>query len=282
MRCNIIGAGRLGQNIALALTTAHLITLQAVYNLNPNSSLSACQNIGSGTCINQIEQLPVADVIWLTCNDDSIKTVVQSLSKTLILKPGNFVIHCSGVLSSTLLAPLKEQGCFVASLHPLKAFRTGYLDAQAFNQVDCILEGDVEATKWLTSAFESLGAHIIMINPEAKAMYHAAATIASNYLITIAASCEELLLKAGLSQEQSRHMICKLMQGNINNIRTTQTIAESLTGPLMRGDNETLSLHLQAIENVTIKELYKAAGLATLPLTQLTENQKQVIKKLLG
>lgn len=281
MNFNIIGAGRLGKNIALALSTAQIASLHSVYNLSLKSGKQSCLEIGSGTAVNTIDKLPATDIIWITCNDDSIRHIVKTLSKKSRIKPGNLIIHCSGVLNSTLLEPLKAQGCFIASFHPLKAFRAGYLNANSFKNVDCVLEGDEQACTWLNQSFSTLGANIITIKPEAKAIYHAAACMASNYLITLASCSEELLLKAGINQEQARPIICKLMQGNLNNLQETKLIAESLTGPLMRGDIETLSLHLKAIEHSVMKEFYKAAGLATLPLTQLTKDKQQTITELL-
>ncbi|MFI4918314.1 MAG: Rossmann-like and DUF2520 domain-containing protein [Legionellales bacterium] len=282
MKCNIIGAGRLGKNIALALSTAKVISVQAICNQSPISAANSCQEIGSGFAVDAFAQLPAAEIIWITCGDDAIKPAVQQLVKQVALNPGCLVFHCSGVLSSAILLPLKEQGCSIASIHPLKAFRAGYLDAHAFNDVDCVVEGDAPALAWLTSAFTRLGARIIPIKPEAKAAYHAAACMASNYLITLAACSEALLLKAGLTPQQARLMIYRLMQGNLTNLLQVEEVSASLTGPLMRGDIETLSLHLQAIDNTSVSTLYKAAGLATLPLTQLTEAKKHLVEKTLG
>ena len=281
MKFNIIGAGRLGKNIALALISSKIASLQSVFNLSLKSGKQSCLEIGSGTAVSKIEELPSADITWITSNDDSIRSIANILAEHSLLKPGTIIIHCSGVLNSSLLAPLRAQGCFIASFHPLKAFRTGYLDANAFNKVDCVLEGDEPASTWLNHSFKVLGANIITIKPEAKAAYHAAACMASNYIITLASCSETLLLKAGIAQEKARKIIGNLMQGNLNNLQDTRLIADSLTGPLMRGDTETLSLHLQAIDNPVIKELYKAAGLATLPLTHLTTDKKQSIAQLL-
>ncbi len=281
MKFNIIGAGRLGKNIALALSAAQIASMQAVCNLKPDSAQQSCQDIGLGYAVNQLAELPEADITWITSNDDAIKPIAASLAELSLLKPRSIVVHCSGVLNSALLEPLKAQGCFIATFHPLKAFRTGYLSADAFKNVDCVLEGDEEACAWLHHSFTQLGAHVFTINSESKAAYHAAACIASNYLITLASCSEQLLLTAGIPQERAKSLICKLMQGNVNNLQETPLIAESLTGPLMRGDNETLVRHLQAIENPLIEKLYKAAGLATLPLTQLSEDKKQMITELL-
>jgi predicted short-subunit dehydrogenase-like oxidoreductase (DUF2520 family) len=281
MKFNIIGAGRLGKNIAFALSSAKIASLQTIFNLSLKSGEQSCREIGYGSPVATIEELPSADITWITSNDDSISPLTTRLAESSLLKPGNIVIHSSGVLNSSILTPLKAQGCSIASFHPLKAFKTGYLDADAFNKVDCVLEGDDQACIWLNHAFKVLGANIITIKPEAKALYHAAACMASNYLITLASCSETLLLKAGIAHDKARELIGNLMQGNLNNLNETKLIAESLTGPLMRGDNETLSLHLQAIENPVIKDFYKAAGLATLPLTQLPTNKRQSIENLL-
>lgn len=282
MKCNIIGAGRLGKNIALALSTAQLISSFSICNRNLTSTQNACHEIGSGRAVNKIELLPEAEITWICCNDDAIQSVVEILTKSPTLKPNSFVIHCSGVLSSALLTPLRKKGCLIASFHPLKAFKINYLDPTAFDQVDCVLEGDNEVCEWLKNAFTQLGANLIAIKPEAKAIYHAAACMASNYLITLAACSEELFLKAGINTRQSRQMIVKLMQGNLDNLQHTEYIAEALTGPLARGDIETISLHLKTIQNDKIRNLYQESGLNTLPLTQLSEPIKEEIKAILS
>ncbi|MDR3442600.1 MAG: DUF2520 domain-containing protein [Legionella sp.] len=280
MNCNIIGAGRLGKNLGLSLSAAHIISSVSVCNRKIKSANTACQLMGYGHAVDEIERLPEADITWICCNDDYIPDIVEILAHRFLVKPGSFVVHSSGVLNSSLLAPLKDQGCSVASFHPLKAFKMGYLSPSAFEQVDCVMEGDEEVSAWLKESFTKLGAHVTTIQPEAKAIYHAAACIASNYLITLASCSEELLLKAGLEQQQSRRMLLNLMQGNLSNLQQTECIAESLTGPLMRGDIKTLSTHLYSIENQEIQNLYRAAGLATLPLTLLAEEKKEQIKNL--
>jgi predicted short-subunit dehydrogenase-like oxidoreductase (DUF2520 family) len=173
--------------------------------------------------------------------------------------------------------PLKEQGCFIASFHPLKAFAKGYLNTEAFDKVECVVEGDEQVCTWVKNSFTTLGANILTIKPEAKAGYHAAACMASNYLITLASCSEQLLLKAGFTAEAARIIIEKLMQSSLDNLKLISSISEALTGPLMRGDTETLSLHLDAIDDPLLNNFYRAAGLATLPLTQLPEETKQFI-----
>lgn len=281
MNFNLIGAGRLGKNIALALGSAQIASLQAIYNRRFDSAKQACQALGTGVGVSKLSMLLPADVLWVVCSDDAIEPVVDQLAKEPILKKGSFVIHCSGVLNSSVLAPLKEQGCHVASMHPLKAFKQGYLSPDAFLNTYCVVEGDEMVCQWLHDAFHVLGAKMLDIQPKAKANYHAAACMASNYLITLASSSEQLMLNAGIPKEQAREMICDLMQGNIENLRQKNPIKESLTGPLMRGDVDTLNIHLQSIDELAIKKLYKAAGIATLPLTTLPDATQKMIEALL-
>jgi predicted short-subunit dehydrogenase-like oxidoreductase (DUF2520 family) len=281
MYSTIIGAGRLGKNIAVALSHADDRLLYSICNQSMQSAQKACLEIGFGTPVNNIAQLEQCEILMITCPDDSIQSVVKQLQQYPILKPGSIVVHCSGVLDSSILFPLKAQSCFVASFHPLKAFKQDYLNVRAFDQVPCIIEGDDEACKWLTTRFEALNAQVINIDSKAKAKYHAAACIASNYLITLAACSEDLFLEAGISPDLSRQMLCQLMQGNVDNLKQAKPIAETLTGPLMRGDMQTLALHLQALEKPEIKVLYQAVALATLDFTLLSDERKQAVKELL-
>ncbi|HAT1596382.1 TPA: DUF2520 domain-containing protein [Legionella pneumophila] len=281
MNFNIIGAGRLGKNLGIAMSVNQIASLSSICNSHLRSARVACNEIGFGNAVAKISELSEADITWITCRDDSISDVVSILDDVQILKKGSLVIHCSGALNSSVLLPLKKQGCYIASLHPLKAFRSNSLDSNAFKQVHCVIEGDSEACRWLKPAFEKLGASIIAVEPEMKAIYHAAATIAANYLVTLASYSEELLLQAGIQQAQSRKMICDLMHSNIVNLSQADSIESALTGPLARGDMQTISLHLEAIKNRDISSLYKTMALATLPLVDLSLDRKETLRKIL-
>jgi predicted short-subunit dehydrogenase-like oxidoreductase (DUF2520 family) len=281
MNFNLIGAGRLGKNLGRALTTSGLASLQGVCNLHYSSACHAVEAIGFGKAVESIQLLPEANIYFITTDDDAIEAVANQLANQRLCKPGNLIIHCSGVLNSSILQPLIEQGCATASIHPLKPFPLGNVQENAFNQVYCTLEGDVVACNWLHKTFSALGARLISVNPEKKASYHAAAAIASNYLITLAYLAEELFVKAGVSKEDAKTMIVELMQSNLNNVTQASSIEKALTGPLLRGDTHTLSLHLQSIENLEIQNLYKAAGLATLPMTTLSNETQEAIRLLL-
>ena len=119
---------------------------------------------------------------------------------------------------------------------------------------------------FLNKYFTEMGAHIIPIAASNKVAYHAAAVIASNYLVTLAHCSTTLLETIGFDEKTARTLIYQLMQSSMNNLHQTDSPAQALTGPLARGDTRTIQQHLEAIHTPEIQALYRAAGLATLPM----------------
>lgn len=281
MKYNIIGAGRLGTHLAFALKTIEDIELLAICNQSMASSNQAIQYIGQGQAINHLHDLPAADLIFLTTKDDQLPLLASELLNTSSIKKGTIMIHCSGALPSTVLLPLKSKGCLIASVHPLKAFKMGEPEPEAFKDVDCIIEGDAEALPILCHLFKRLGARIHQLQAKQKASYHAAAVFASNYLVTLADKAVMLMEEAGINQEDAYPMITSLMQSSLNHLKATNSSRMALTGPLSRGDSNTIKRHINAIKDPLTSELYIAAAQATLPLTHLNEQKKKELLSLL-
>jgi len=281
MQFNLIGAGRLGKNLAVVLSENSEAKLKTVCNSSLESAAQAVSLIGCGKAVATLKELPAADLTIITTPDDRIALVVNDLLQYKLINPGSIVIHCSGVLSSATLAPLRELSCAVASFHPLKAFPTGMVDKNALIDCHCVLEGDANALAILSDLFKSSGAHLMTINADKKAGYHAAAVIASNYLVTLAATAIELLNNAGIEEIAAHKMITQLMQSSLTNVQKSTKAMHALTGPLARGDMETINYHLQALKGTEMLPFYTAAALATLPLTGLTADKKESITELL-
>jgi predicted short-subunit dehydrogenase-like oxidoreductase (DUF2520 family) len=173
MQFNIIGAGKLGKTIAHAFTCSSIGILRGICNKNKKSAQKAVDLLGVGIAYDNISDLPKASLIFITTPDDSVAMVAESLAKTVDVK-GVIVVHCSGVLNSGALSSLKAQGAYVASVHPPKAFKGEDIQPSAFNGVDCVMEGDEEALKWLEWAFQKLKARVVRIRPCDKVLYHTA------------------------------------------------------------------------------------------------------------
>jgi len=274
LRFNIIGAGRLGKNLALSLMSRGGCELVAVCNRRLNRAVAAVSELGSGIAVETLAALPAVDFTFITTPDDRI----AGIAAELVISSG-IVVHCSGVLGSDVLVPLKKYGCLIASIHPLRAFRKNNLQANALQDCDCVVEGDLRAVELLTTLFTRMGARVMPINPVKKNTYHAAAVMASNYIVTLAGCAVELLMDAGLSEIQAKGMTQRLMQSSLTNLQDTTHVAEALTGPLVRGDLNTIHQHLHAITTPHIDALYRAAALATLPLINLDEDSLQALRK---
>lgn len=279
MKFNIIGAGRLGKNLAKSLINSNCGQLLAVYNPSLQRALSATQDIGTGRPIATLTELPPADVIFITTPDDQIAVIAHLLANLNTINPGTMVVHCSGVYGSEVLTSLQKQGCLIASIHPLRAFRADYLPPNAFTDCDCVVEGDELAVQLLTTQFSAMGAHVLRIIATKKALYHAAAVMASNYMVTLASCATTLFHDSGLSQSQAHTITQHLMQNSLSNLAATTHATQALTGPIARGDINTINAHLNAINTPYISALYKSAGLATLPLTQLNSEVRLALKK---
>jgi predicted short-subunit dehydrogenase-like oxidoreductase (DUF2520 family) len=255
--------------------------LTAICNQHLDTAQHQVDVLNSGQAVASISALPHAPVTFITTSDDALQDVAEALASNPFLMPGDMVVHCSGVYSSAILSSLKSRGCHVASLHPLRAFPSKTPNAEAFFQCDCVVEGDESVVTFLSMLFGQLGAKVISLSAEKKQQYHAAATMASNYLVTLASSATSLLIDAGIESSQAKLMCERLMENSLRNMKGSARAEQALTGPLMRGDMNTLLLHLNAIKSPHIEGLYRAAGLATLSLTNHSDDHLAALNALL-
>ncbi|KTC65335.1 Uncharacterized conserved protein (plasmid) [Legionella adelaidensis] len=279
MKFNIIGCGRLGKNLALALVNCGL-SIGGIYNKHIHTAVCAAKMIGAGTACSSLNDLPPADLLFITTPDDVIENIVADIQASTIQLTNTLVVHCSGVLSSQILNPLKTQGALVASLHPQKAITTTCTQAM-FNGVFFSVEGDSKGVDYLKRLVTQMGAIIFSVNPEKKASYHAASVIASNYLVTLAYWAVNLYEDAGMDTQAAKQITENLMASSLRNIINNTDCSSALTGPLQRGDIQTITKHLQTLNKHTVEDLYKALAIATLPLTHLEKNTQDKLLEIL-
>jgi predicted short-subunit dehydrogenase-like oxidoreductase (DUF2520 family) len=281
MYFNIIGAGRLGMSLASALINQSQWRLLAMCNHHLTSAQDKTKYLQEGYAVASTDELPHAPITFITTPDDQLVNIVEALANNVSLMAGDMVVHCSGVYSSTLLLPLKERGCLVASVHPLRAFASTVPLDQPFLDCDYAIEGDLAVVLLLSTVFGQWGAKMISLCAEKKQAYHAAAAMASNYIVTLASCATSLFMDAGIDALRAKELCEKLMSGSLQNMKGSADMAQALTGPLMRGDINTILLHLNAIKTPLTEGLYRAAGLATLPLTNNSDDRLTVLKSLL-
>jgi predicted short-subunit dehydrogenase-like oxidoreductase (DUF2520 family) len=208
---SIVGAGRLGRVLARALRAAGLVVHGPT---------------GRG------ERVQPADVVLLCVPDDAIAESAAALQGS-----GRLVGHTSGA------SPLTGADF---SLHPLQTF-VGDEGPDAFRGIGCAVAGRTqEATDAALAIASALGAHPFVIADEHRTAYHAAASVASNYLVTLEAVAERIAGAAGLSPEDARELLAPLVRRTVDNWAALGPEA-ALTGPVARGDSETVARQRTAI-----------------------------------
>ncbi len=282
----VVGCGRLGTALG-----KHL--LNAGYPLAglTSKSLSSAKHTAEIIGTNKYSEVPrditrSADVVFITTPDGIIGDACKTLAENDGFKNGAVVLHCSGAHPSTILSSAEKSGAFIGSMHPLQSFASKDIEGNPFQGITVSVEGTDNAVTIAEKMAVDLGATCLTIPTEAKTLYHAAAVTACNYLVTLFDLAFKLIEKAGISSDQAFKVLKPLIDGTISNIEKVG-IPEALTGPIARGDTETVQRHMTAIISQTpgLLPLYKTLGFYTVDIAAakgtLTEFAVQELRKIL-
>jgi predicted short-subunit dehydrogenase-like oxidoreductase (DUF2520 family) len=196
-----------------------------------------------------------ADVIWFCVPDKEIANAAKSVASPTDWR-GKIAVHSSGALSTSELAALKNRGASVASAHPLNTFVAA--SKNELTEVPFALEGDARAVRVLTPIIKTLndGAPIFHVDATLKPLYHAMGAFASPLLIALLANAEVVGRAAGV--KEPRRVLAKILQTTIENYLRSGAAA-SFSGPIVRGDEETVRKHLAALKGLPRQRaVYKA------------------------
>ncbi len=240
----IVGAGVVGTAVA-TLLTAQGYRLVGVASRSLSAAQGLAERLGIKEAVSQSpwEVTRGAKLVFITTPDKAIYEVCAAIQKHGGFSPEMIVIHMSGALASDSLAPAREAGARVLSLHPLQSFArveeaVANLPGSVFT-----LEGDQEAGEWGFAIIRDLGGQGFAISKANKALYHGAAVIAANYLVSLAHLSTSILEEIGIPREKGVEALVPLMEGVLKNIRALGP-AKALTGPIARGDAETVEKHV--------------------------------------
>ena len=286
MKFSIIGCGRTGINLAVYLTKAGFEPL-GFFSKSRSSAEKAKQAVNNaGQIFNEAEHAcQNSEILFITTPDDSIEGVCSYIASKNGFKSSMSVFHLSGALSSEILNSARESGSDIniGSIHPLQSF-TPYEKGQTspFAGINISVEGTENAVKIGEKIITALHANYFTIPTNTKMLYHAAAVIASNYLVTIEDFAISLLKQADLSEKKAYEILEPLIMGTLNNIKNKGSV-HALTGPVARGDSDIVSSHINAIEKDApeFASLYKVMGKYTLDIAkQKKEISEEQISKL--
>lgn len=259
----IIGAGRVGAGLALALTRVgrevRLISRRPVRVPAPLSLTIAPDGPDA-------EWVSGLEVLFLAVPDDRIHPVAQQLWGTRSIGPGQTVLHCSGVLGQEALSALVPTRAALGSLHPLQTISDPEVAPERLKGAWAAVEGSPAAMEAAEDIARSLGMKPFRITAKQKILYHAGAVFASNYLVVVEAIAQRLLRHAGLSDEEAWAALSPLVRGTITNLLAAEP-RSALTGPVVRGDTDTILRHLGAL-TIDDARLYQMLGRAALELAR--------------
>lgn len=205
--------------------------------------------------------------VFLTIPDAVLPELAFALAGRGIAPSGCCAFHCSGALGADPLAPLHHRGYSVGTLHPLQAVASTRADGDRFEGTFFAISGEPGALRLGRRLVGSLGGTAMTVPTSGRPLYHAAAVMASNYLVVLLEKATEWLCRAGASHEEAGAALAALARGSLENISELGP-RPALTGPISRGDVETVELHLRALDPEDAA-LYVALGLRTLELVRV-------------
>jgi len=203
------------------------------------------------------------DFVFITTPDDVIGEVAAALK----WRVGQTVIHCSGANSTAVLAPARKQGAHVGCMHPCNTFASIQQSLENLPGSTFTLEAEEPTLTDLKNFAAALNGRWMELREEDKALYHAAACIACNYLYTLVHLATDAWKHFDISQADAVSAMMPILKGTLNNIEHVG-FPGCLTGPIARGDVGTIAKHLAAMQErePSLIPLYKALGRETIPI----------------
>ena len=269
-KISIIGCGAVGKTLALALKRAGY-TIAALASRSSESAEKAAALAGEGGVAAPVDAARSGDLVFITTPDSAIVSVCDDIAEGGGFGAGQTVLHCSGALTAEVLRAAREQGAAVGALHPLQTFADPRKAAEMMSDTAFFFQGDDQASAAAEAIVAALRGRIFRIPAEGKPLYHAASAIASNYLVALVDAAVELMQRSGMEggQEAALEALMPLIRGAVNNLDNAG-LTKALTGPIARGDAETVRGHIEALEDSAphMLELYRVMGLRALDLAR--------------
>jgi predicted short-subunit dehydrogenase-like oxidoreductase (DUF2520 family) len=265
MRVGIIGGGRAAWTFAQLFRRLQWPISGVAL---PAGSTSRLPELLATTRQSAGELAAHCDLMLLAVPDRVIREVAHEVGD----RDGLTLFHVSGCLDSSIL-PTRRR----FSLHPLRAL----VDVGAtveLGETLFVFEGSSDCEGLARELTAAGGAHFERIAPEAKTLYHSAAVFASNYIAAVCSVAEQLFRDAGITAE-GRGAIAALAASAVDNWRGGAA-DRRYTGPIVRGDVECVSAHLEALStHPSLRDLYARLG-AILAADLTSSAQREEIKEL--
>jgi len=246
----IVGLGRVGSALAILLWQQGYRSLR-VCDHNPEK-IDALRRWIDGsitTCSTPAEAVAGADLVLLASQDRYIVEIALDLAKSCSAQDlaGLYVAHLSGSLTSEVLQPLVLREAVAFSLHPLQSVADVEGGIQVLAGSYFSFEGDEQAFSLAETLVTALHGNLVRLAAADKVLYHAAAVVSSNFFIALEEMAINMMAGIGVESDTARRMLLPLIRGSFENLERVSP-AEALTGPIARGDDQTVAAHLTALQ----------------------------------
>ncbi len=262
-RVLIVGAGQVGRGLFRAFRASGIDVL-GLHGRRPSPFTTS-----SGALPPAIASI---NTVVVAVRDDQIDDALAELMYERgptgrgRLAAGTVIVHTSGGAEPSMIPRLGEVGLNGGTFHPLVPFVNPDRAAELLRKAWIGIDGDDQARATSRRLAGSLGARTIDIPAGSKNVYHAAAVMCSNFPVVLAAVASRMLMNIGVPERSAQHAAHSLMEGAVANIADSPPY-EALTGPVVRGDTDTVQRHLMALRgDPEAKALYRRLSLAALQI----------------
>lgn len=255
----IIGAGKVGSALGILLQQrGYPVAGVASRTAESAAGLAARLNCPA---LDNFEAASRARLVLITTPDRMIAPAASAIAEAGGFGPGQVVAHTSGAHAASELHGVREAGALAVSVHPLQSFAGVQAAMENLPGSYFALEGDDEAMPLARQVVEDLEGRSFAISAADKPLYHAAACIASNYLVSLMHFATGLYARFGLGPREAFEALYPLVRGTVANINKVGP-TEALTGPVARGDGPTVAGHIEAFGALDpeLRELYGKLG----------------------
>lgn len=250
----VVSAGRVGAVLGAALTRAGHVVV-ATSAISDRSVRRAEELLPGVPLLPPDEVVRRADLVLLAVPDDALTGLVRGLAVAGALRPGQIAVHTSGAHGVSVLAPAVELGVLPLALHPVMTF-TGRQEDLARLAACCFGVTAADEPGWSVgeALVVEMGAEPVRVPEQARPLYHAALAHGANHLAVLVRDAADVLRLAGIGSPE--RVLGPLLSAALDN--ALRHGDRALTGPVARGDTDTVRAHLRVLDRVFDGELTPA------------------------
>lgn len=265
----LIGPGRVGSALGHLLHKSGF-PIVAIIGRDLGRTQDAARFIGCSNHLatTDLQAAGTGNILLLALPDDQLADFSTQLGNQVDLASGTTLIHFSGLHPATIMS---NAGVDIdtLSIHPLLPFASRQMAVDSLRDCPCAIEGDQGCIALGLKIVAAFGGQGFLLPTETKQLYHTAASIASNFMVTLTACARDLLGDCGFKPQQAMQLLAPLLRATSANILEMGP-EQALTGPIVRGDARTVAIHLKVLQEQSdeLTDLYRNLGTATLQLAQ--------------